>query len=520
MLIKHSLLLRLAAVILITSLLAGMGATRYYYGYVIGHETSNSLNAVDQLQRTVSTTASIAAYLNDKDLAQEVINGLLKNDLILAAQITGNEGPLAASERFSGDNANVYRLEHPFFSADTVGNVYLVPNLEYIEQNARAIAKGNTQSLILVTLFVLVTFLVIAYFIITKPLSDLSRQLAVIVPGDANRLSPPPGHNAGEIGSTTRKINQLLDKTQMLFEQERALRLEVETLEKRLRLLFEHSSSCLILARPNGEVVLYNESTQKLFDKLGIAIKDNYRHMLNEVFIAPDIMLQSVTDSLLEHGIARGEFQLHNNNSKQECWVHVIVTHSDSDDESYLQIFIYDISEQKAELESLNIKANYDQLTGILNRQGAEKQIQHALHHDKQLAVMLLDLDGFKPINDIYGHDTGDKMLKHVAARLSHCLRKDDICARWGGDEFVVAVKNTDPDILAALASKLQRELSTPLLIGRDNPVDLKVGASIGIAISPLDGSDLHSLIKYADQAMYRVKQTGKRAALFYQNLT
>jgi two-component system, cell cycle response regulator len=156
--------------------------------------------------------------------------------------------------------------------------------------------------------------------------------------------------------------------------------------------------------------------------------------------------------------------------------------------------------------------ALHDPLTGLPNRRLLEDRIatvlQHAVRQNSKAAVMYLDLDGFKGINDTYGHAYGDEMLKMVARRLSGCSRKEDTVARVGGDEFVIVMGN-----IATLhdaqepASKLIEAVSEPYLI---NGVSLKLSTSIGISLFPDDADTVETLIAVADLALYQAKRAGK----------
>ncbi len=162
-------------------------------------------------------------------------------------------------------------------------------------------------------------------------------------------------------------------------------------------------------------------------------------------------------------------------------------------------------------------RAGYDPLTSLPNRYLIEDRLQEAMEtshrHGSKVALLILDLDRFKDVNDMLGHDVGDRVLEGVARRLSVALRPNDTIGRLGGDEFVVLVTDiastTDAQNVAA---KLQAVLRPPFEI---NGVGLDVSASIGIALYPNHGNDLAMLLRKADAAMYRVKPTGGGAALF-----
>lgn len=171
--------------------------------------------------------------------------------------------------------------------------------------------------------------------------------------------------------------------------------------------------------------------------------------------------------------------------------------------------------------ERLQHLASYDSLTNLPNRTMFQEHLKMAAaqaRRSKQLlAVMFLDLDGFKFINDNYGHEAGDFLLKQVAKKLKSNLREEDTVARLGGDEFVLVLGGLSSDQYAAqVASKLLTELAMPIIWNEKN---LVVSVSIGISIYPLDSDDLTTLLGEADKAMYQVKRSGKNHYEFFHNI-
>ena len=157
--------------------------------------------------------------------------------------------------------------------------------------------------------------------------------------------------------------------------------------------------------------------------------------------------------------------------------------------------------------------ALHDHLTGLPNRALFHDRLEHglaqALRHGWNMAVMFLDLDDFKNINDGYGHDVGDAVLRIIAGRLRENTRSDDTISRHGGDEFLyVLMENRDEQDVAAIAQKIIRVIQMPCEIGGgDLNISLCVKASIGIALFPKDGTTADALVNSADKAMYRAKQ-------------
>src|SRR5438105_2818907 len=166
----------------------------------------------------------------------------------------------------------------------------------------------------------------------------------------------------------------------------------------------------------------------------------------------------------------------------------------------------------------LEFLAHHDTLTGLPNRamfqERAREAVAHSRRHDKTTAVLFIDLDNFKQVNDGLGHDVGDGLLKVIASRLRACVRGDDFIARIGGDEFCVLLQDiADPREAAAVAQKLIHELGKTYRIGEHQ---VSSGASIGIACVPQDGHDVATLLRLADAAMYRAKEAGRNGYQFF----
>ncbi|MFY9225912.1 MAG: diguanylate cyclase [Blastocatellia bacterium] len=178
-----------------------------------------------------------------------------------------------------------------------------------------------------------------------------------------------------------------------------------------------------------------------------------------------------------------------------------------------------DITTVKLAERHLIYMAHHDALTGLPNRILLKDRLKQALlkgiRNESLVAVVFIDLDRFKPINDLHGHKIGDLLLQAVAERLKGCVREEDTVARIGGDEFIVILEDIfSLEDAAKIAKKAVHTLSTPFAIEGKK---LLIGASIGISIFPLHGRDPEILIKNADKAMYKIKEAGKNGFGFYK---
>ncbi|MGC9384068.1 MAG: diguanylate cyclase domain-containing protein, partial [Kosmotogaceae bacterium] len=172
--------------------------------------------------------------------------------------------------------------------------------------------------------------------------------------------------------------------------------------------------------------------------------------------------------------------------------------------------------ELREQRDRLKILSTHDTLTGLPNRRYIEKEayqtIQLSKRYNRRTSVLYLDLNNFKEINDSFGHEAGDNFLVEIASRLKSSLRKSDLVARMGGDEFVFILPETDSNGAITLVKKIYSTLKKPLKVGEDEVI---VSGSMGISIFPTDGEDFNTLLRKADSAMYKAKTTGKLYCLY-----
>jgi len=155
--------------------------------------------------------------------------------------------------------------------------------------------------------------------------------------------------------------------------------------------------------------------------------------------------------------------------------------------------------------------SNHDNLTGIANRYNLENKLEYILsdaqRNHKNFSIFYLDLDGFKNVNDTYGHSVGDILLQEVVKRVQNEIRQNDVFARIGGDEFVLVLTNIDKTYISYISNKILKSLNQKFYISGQTII---ISASIGIASYPKNGEDIETLLKNADQAMYSIKASGK----------
>lgn len=224
-------------------------------------------------------------------------------------------------------------------------------------------------------------------------------------------------------------------------------------------------------------------------------------------------------DSLLRNRFWEGEIWNRRKNGEiyPEWLTITAVTNANGEVTNYVGVF-YDITQRKIDEEKINFLAYHDSLTALPNRvlfyDRLSQAISQARRRDSRLALLFLDMDGFKSINDDYGHQAGDVVLQSAANRLLACVRDVDTVARLGGDEFAIVLGEIEKtEDVITIAEKIIQKLMEPLLL-RDVR-ECCIGVSIGIAIYPDDGTEIDSLMSVADSAMYASKAAGKGTYTF-----
>ena len=182
-------------------------------------------------------------------------------------------------------------------------------------------------------------------------------------------------------------------------------------------------------------------------------------------------------------------------------------------------IVFRDVSQSRAMTSKMAYLAQHDFLTGLWNRARLTEQLGHAIslarRHTKQVGLLFLDVDHFKRINDLHGHETGDHVLCAVADSLVNCVRSTDTVCRQGGDEFIILLAEIEtPEDAARVAEKVLAALAEPLLVDGQT---LQVAVSIGISVYPVDGEEADTIIQHADAAMYQAKKNGRNNYRFFR---
>ena len=301
-------------------------------------------------------------------------------------------------------------------------------------------------------------------------------------------------------------IKQLLKQTDEIQQSAMELRLAASVFENAQEPIIVTNTDLVILRANQG----FSQTLKLEHDRLINTHLSDY--FCNE-------RMQSLN---LQHTAAE---RLHYENSWQgEVWYRtgdnqrlpalqtISAVRDDNEQITFLIHIFNDISEQKRAERKIHHQAHHDDLTQLPNRTALMQHLHQliAAHRDKNygFSLMFIDLDKFKPVNDEYGHQVGDLLLKQVAERIKHNVRAQDMVGRLGGDEFLVIIESLHkPEDAKRIAQKIIDTLSSPFLIDSHQ---ISIGASIGITHYPQEGKNVDALIKQADAAMYKAKESGR----------
>ncbi|WP_194725633.1 bifunctional diguanylate cyclase/phosphodiesterase [Noviherbaspirillum malthae] len=296
---------------------------------------------------------------------------------------------------------------------------------------------------------------------------------------------------------------------------------QVETVQATYRTATEVGNEGFVIARPiydkqmrliDFRIIDCNDRAARLLDVrrsvlLGARLSALYQGEAAE-------RTMKMMAKAMKHRFYEGEVDLHDLRLRGPQWLNIRVSRPDDD----LAITMRDISEMKAHVAELEKRGNEDALTGLPNRHWLNaflpEAVERAGREKTMLALLFLDLDGFKTVNDTMGHDAGDDILRNVARRLEDAVRPQDRVARIGGDEFLVILESLeDADDAAQVAERILAAFRSSFRISKGV---YGVGVSIGISVFPKDGTDATLLLNNADMAMYSVKTSGKRNYCFF----
>jgi diguanylate cyclase (GGDEF)-like protein/PAS domain S-box-containing protein len=515
--VPRSIVARTSLSILVLAVVMGLLFSITASWRVRSAEHDRLMARVDELAATVESTVSVACFLNDATLAKEIASGLMKNRIVAGVQITAGRKVLYGSGTFieSGARANskIDKLTRPVYSpfepATPVGAITIYVSHTEIEAQAAAYSRYIIWILGLQVSIVAAAVAFLVYLLVTRPIKGISDELHRLEVASGVQIALRGRRRTDEIGQLVGDVNALISRLTDVLAKERDLRVAQEISERRMRLVFEKADTGILVLDERGAVQSCNPA---------------FVRILGPEAAAPDVMLSDLLSPhgeriarLIEESRASGQardadLEISAAGGRGPLWVELSVNPLGH---NLLQGLLTDVTERKRAEASARELASRDMVTGLLNRRGFDAALANVLSAQglkHPLAVLQIDLDRFKSVNDSHGHEAGDRVLREVAMVLERCVRRSDVVGRVGGDEFVVVLPGIESVEKALdIAASIIAGVSAPMGIGAGRRAE--IGASIGIAFAGWPGESAASLLRRADAAMYAAKQSGRGRA-------
>jgi len=514
--LPRSIVARTSLSILLLAVITGLLFSTMASWRARAAEHDRLITRVNELMSTVESTVSIATFLNDATLAREIANGLMKNRVVAGVRITSGPTPLYASAIDMRDPVNrksMYVLDRtiysPFDAASAVGAITLYVSHAELDSQASAYSLFTVWMLSLQMSIVAAAVAFLVYLLVTRPIKGISDELHRLEIRSGMHISFPSTRRKDEIGQLVLDVNSLISRLSDALETEHDLRLKQEISEKRLRLVFEKADTGMLILDKDGAVQSCNPAFVRILGPAASVPQAPLRDLL-----APH---GATVAKLIEASQASGEpreadLEIDLAGPRGKVWVELSVNPLGP---NLLQALVNDITERKRAESAAQELATRDTLTALLNRRGFDTALAGLMansRRDSRLALLQIDLDYFKSVNDNYGHEAGDLVLREVARIFERSVRRSDIVARVGGDEFAVLLPGIES---AAKAEQIARNIISGVKV----PIDIgggrlaQVGASIGIALLGDAPESPAAFARRADLAMYAAKQAGRGCA-------
>lgn len=512
---QRSLLFRTVGhIIAITTVIAGL--IMLFMSVVVAHQTeTEAYRRLAELLDTVESTVRIACFVGDEELAMEVARGLLKSSEVLTVEIHSDKSKLAfvkkpgvetSAARYGTDTLQ-REIRSPFDNTKVVGSISLQPDGHAIETLVGEARQQMVAQMLVLILVVAMALTLTVLHQVVKPLAGLSKRLHGLDPTSGQRLAAPVGHEHNAFGSLTSDINALSARLVGAIELEQKLHQQHEMDELKYRGIFENAESGIFIADLHANIESYNRSLARLTGLPLPAPAGNATASLSALPWSEPEQITRLIAACTDRGQALAE-DLELSTLTHRRWLSLSLTPIG---DQLVQGIVSDVTERrKAEVQA-RLMAITDPLTGLSNRQGFEELCAAQIRSspDSPFALLIVDLEGFKQLNDALGFPAGDRVLIGFGARISSSIKAADWVARIGGDEFAVVLpKVSTPATLAKICQRIISALGEKFTVCAQETC---LGASIGATFYPAHGDNLPMLLRNAELALGDARSHGGR---------
>lgn len=517
-----------------------MSAVEIYIDY-----RSHTVQINKLISRIASVSVPYAAHAAEQEnieLASVVVSGLMQYNFVERATLLSVDQRTLFSEQRTFPTSNTLWFTQKMGATSrqfrapltrkndtlspTVGTLILVINLDaallpFYERSILVMSIGLVRSSLLVFMLI-VTF----HYILTKPLGRIVFDMKRLNPGAPgnNRLSLPKSLYADEFKQLVKTGNELLDAVDLALAKRRAVEVVLRKSEEHVRQIIDNLPVWVGARNANGYYIFANKALARFFNTSPESMRGSHLSEFSDYFsVDVNRMIQ------MDKEVIRTEKSIQ---IWEEKWfdkagdtyqMHTHIMPMSFYDDTVSLIVSTDITELKSAQALMEHMAYHDALTDLPNRsyliERLQEEIINASQNHQYGALMFIDLDQFKNINDSLGHPAGDGLLKHVASRLTAAVKSTDVVVRLGGDEFVVILLNLGDELSYAMTNvELTAERLRSCVMEPYSYQDLKlhVTCSVGIVLFPEEDAGVHELLRYADTAMYNVKEQGRNAIQFF----
>ena len=505
-------------------------------------QKNNVEKLIVSIMRVSQPPASRAVYTLDSMLASEVAEGLMMYEFIVNVAIEDEDGNILASASKPRIDTNTRWFTQQISKSFSVTTEKLrMPGelvsgeqglLKIVVDMDAAYQSFYRHGLVVITIgflrsIILVAFLfVIFYFLLTKPLSRIVVQIKNINPGSPGeqRLSLPTKRHDDELNQFISSANQLLDAVDLALSKRRAVEVVLRKSEEHVRQIIDSLPVWVGARNKDGYYIFANKALASFLNTTPEEMRGCHISDFSEYFMSdPD----EVTKLDIEVIQSKSSVQIWEerwlSSDNKEYQMHTHVMPMEFYDEVVALVVSSDITELKKAQAQMEYMAYHDSLTDLPNRsylvEKLDEEIQLSLKREVFGALLFIDLDNFKFINDSLGHPAGDGILVSVAGRLLENVGRHDVVVRLGGDEFVVVLTNLGRELSAAItraediSERIRKYIAEPY---NYDDLNLHLTCSVGIVMFPEEDAGVHELLRYADTAMYQVKEQGRNAIQFF----